>query len=526
MFWVLATIAVLSFIVYFGYVKPFKYWRDLGVPQGSPWFLLGDVWPTIIQRKDIVQWLDWLYYKYPKSKYMGFYQFVKPLFLVRDPELIKQLAIKDFDHFTDHQGFAISEDVEPLWSKNLFSLQGHRWKEMRGVLSGSFTSSKIKIMFDLIRDEAEKFVDHFNEEIQVGVLELEMKDTFSKYATDVIASTSFGITVDSLKNPSNEFYRMGKTVTNLGGYKTLLKFLGYQICPSLLRLLKITFFPAKVSNFFSGIVNDTIKERAEKGIVRSDMINILMEAKKGTAKVENKETHDEGFAVVKESVDGKVERKHNIEMTNQDITSQAFIFFTAGFDTVSTAMSFMSYELAVNLEVQEKLRREIKEVCEKSNSKPSYREILEMKYLDMVVSEALRKWPPVLGTDRVCTKPYTLKSSGDSIPFKKDDSLFIPIYSIHHDPQYYVDPEKLLPERFSEENRGSIKPYTYMPFGLGPRACIGSRFALLEIKIMMFYLLNSFEIVPTNKTLIPLKFDTSNVAFMPKGGFQLGLKKL
>nr|WIT94146.1 cytochrome P450 monooxygenase CYP9FD4 [Euwallacea interjectus] len=524
MFWALVSIAVLAFTVYFGYVKPFKYWKDLGVPQGSPWFLLGDVWPTILKRKDIVQWLDWIYYKHPKSKYAGFYQFLKPLFLVKDPELIKQLAIKDFDHFTDHQGFAISEDAEPLWSKNLFSLRGHRWREMRGLLSGSFTSSKMKMMYDLIRDEAEKFVNYFNKEIQVGVLESEMKDSFRKYTTDVIASTSFGITVNSLKNPSNEFYKMGKMVTDFVGFKLIIKFLGYQFCPSLLKLLKIKFFPETVSNFFSGIVNETVKEREEKGIVRADMINILMEVKNGTAKAENKDTPDEGFAVVKESLDG--ESRHNVEITNQDITSQAFIFFFAGFETVSIAMSFTSYELAVNLEVQEKLRQEIEEVYDKSNGKPSYQEIVEMKYLDMVISEALRKWPPVLGIDRMCTKPYSLKSSGDSIPFKKADSLFIPIHSIHHDPQYYPDPEKFIPERFSEENRGRIKPYTYMPFGVGPRACIGSRFALLEIKIMIFYLLKSFEIVPTSKTLIPLQFDKSSVTFLPKGGFQLGLKKL
>ncbi|XP_066142085.1 cytochrome P450 9e2-like [Euwallacea fornicatus] len=527
MFWALVTVAaVLTFVVYFGYVKPFKYWKDLGVPQGSPWFLLGDVWPTILKRKDIVQWLEWVYYKHPKSRYMGYYQFLKPMFFVKDPEVIKQLTIKDFDHFTDHQTFAISEDVEPLWSKNLFSLRGHRWKEMRGVLSGSFTSSKMKIMFELIREEAEKFVDYFNEEIQAGVLDLEMKDSFRKYATDVIASTSFGITVNSLKNPSNEFYRMGKAAINFGGFKTVIKFLGYQFCPWLLTLLKIRFFPAAISNFFLGIVNETIKEREEKGIVRSDMINILMEVKNGTVKAENKDTPDEGFAVVKESLDGNAERRHNIEITNQDITSQAFIFFFAGFETVSTAMSFTSYELAVNLDVQEKLRREIGEVYDKSNGKPSYREILEMKYLDMVISESLRKWPPAVVTDRMCTKPYILKSSGDSIPFKKADCLVIPTYSIHHDPEYYPDPEKLIPERFSEENRGKIKPYTYMPFGLGPRACIGSRFALLEIKMMLFYLLKSFEIVPTSKTLIPLKFDKSSVVFTPTGGFQLGLKKL
>jgi len=131
--------------------------------------------------------------------------------------------------------------------------------------------------------------------------------------------------------------------------------------------------------------------------------------------------------------------------------------------------------------------------------------------------------------DRVCVKPYTFAQTTPQDPtinLKVGDFLWVPIYSIHHDPKYYPDPEKFNPERFSEESKGNIKPYTYMPFGAGFRACIASRFALLEIKSFLFHLLNVFEIVPVKDTQIPLKISKAAITVVPEGGIILGFKRL
>lgn len=89
--------------------------------------------------------------------------------------------------------------------------------------------------------------------------------------------------------------------------------------------------------------------------------------------------------------------------------------------------------------------------------------------------ETLRKWPPVMFIDRVCVKPYTLEDgSGHSIQLIKDDAIYIPIIGIHRDPEYYPDPDRFDPERFSDERKHEIKPFTYFPFGSGPRNCIGA----------------------------------------------------
>lgn len=99
-----------------------------------------------------------------------------------------------------------------------------------------------------------------------------------------------------------------------------------------------------------------------------------------------------------------------------------------------------------------------------------------MEYLDCVVSESLRFWTPVLFLDRICTKALTIEdSNGTKVEIQVNDGIFFPINSLHMDPNYFPNPTKFDPDRFSVTNRDSIKPFTYMPFGVGPRNYIGSR---------------------------------------------------
>ncbi|KAH0999851.1 hypothetical protein HUJ04_005341, partial [Dendroctonus ponderosae] len=177
-------------------------------------------------------------------------------------------------------------------------------------------------------------------------------------------------------------------------------------------------------------------------------------------------------------------------LTDADIAAQAMVFCLGGFDTISNAMSVGSYELAVNKEIQNKLRSEIVETHRLNGGKVTYDSLLKMKYMDKVISEILRKWPPAGVVDRVATKPYTIEPvNADEKPvhLKLGDLFWIPMFGFHRDPKNFENPTKFDPERFSDENKGNIKPYTYVPFGAGPRNCIASRFALLELKTLFYH---------------------------------------
>jgi len=252
------------------------------------------------------------------------------------------------------------------------------------------------------------------------------------------------------------------------------------------------------AQYFKSLVLDAIKYREQHNIIRPDMINMLMEARKSPEKSNNREWNDD------------------------EIVAQCFIFFLAGFDTTASAMCFAAHEIMENPDVQEKLIDEIDAVLDKLDGQPITYEILQsMKYLDMVVSETLRKWPSGVGTDRVCSKPYKLKYDDKEIDIKIGDIAWVNIAGLHYDSDIFPNPEKFDPERFNDENKNNITPYNYMPFGVGPRNCIGNRFVLMEIKAILYYLLSEFKFEPCDKTNLVL--DEIGFQLRAKHGFWLKL---
>ncbi|KAI4464081.1 cytochrome p450 [Holotrichia oblita] len=292
--------------------------------------------------------------------------------------------------------------------------------------------------------------------------------------------------------------------------------------------MKLKLFPDDIYIFFMELIKDTIKTRQEQGIVRPDMINLLLEARKGKKIDDNSDqTVETGFATVEESSIHTDSTKPTKELTDLDIAAQALGFFFAGFDSVSTLMSFMAYELVVNPDVQKRLQDEIDDALNECNGKLTYEALLKMKYMDMIVCETLRKWPPSIVTDRVCSKPYTIEpvNSGENpVHLKVGDAIFIPIVGLHRDPKYFPNPDRFDPERFNDENKGKIQPYTYIPFGLGPRNCIGSRFAILESKTIFFSMLGKFNFVAIDKTQIPVKLSAKSFNMVGENGIWIGVE--
>lgn len=285
----------------------------------------------------------------------------------------------------------------------------------------------------------------------------------------------------------------------------------------------------KVHKFFTELITNNIKMRKDQGIIRQDMIHLLLEARKGLLKEDDDVKIDTGFATVEESNLGISQFTKKLEITDEDIISQALIFFFAGFDSVSALMCFMAYELALNIDIQRKLRNEILDTYKECNGKLTYESLMKMKYMDMVVSETLRKWPIIAAPDRISIKPYTIQPVNPKekpVELPVDSVIWIPIFGIHRDPQYYPEPDRFNPERFSNENKDNIKPYTYLPFGVGPRNYIGSRFALLETKTIMFYLLLRMNINVVDKTVIPIKLSIQHFVLNANDGFYLELKRI
>uniref|UniRef100_A0A182PZA6 Uncharacterized protein n=1 Tax=Anopheles epiroticus TaxID=199890 RepID=A0A182PZA6_9DIPT len=466
-----------------------------------------------------------IYDRFKEVKVFGMFDLINPVFVVRDPELIKQITVKDFDHFVNHRpifGSNLDRDSIALFGKTLFALSDQQWRDMRATLSPAFTGSKMRLMFDQIVQCSAGVVEYYREKVNQSDEEHEMKDVFSRYTADVIASCAFGLQVDSYREPTNAFYINGKRMIDFTRIQTLLKAISYRVFPWLMEKLEIDLFDREASLFFAKIVLETEKTRETSGIVRPDMIHLLMQAKKGLLKrqKERDESHVEGFATAQESEVGMSSAQANEPLTQMELVAQCLIFFLAGFDTVANCLTFLAYELTINRDVQDQLYEEICATEDALQGKPiSYEALQHMKYMDMVVSESLRKWSPAPSTDRICTRDYVVRlENGVEFTIDKGAIVFLPIAGIHYDPQYFPNPEKFDPERFSERNREKIIPGTYVPFGIGPRNCIGSRFALMEVKAIVYQLLKEFSFEQTSRTEVPIRLQKGFVALNSENG--------
>jgi len=145
---ILIIITTCIYLYYFISSK-LSHFKRLNIPHVRPIPLLGHMAPFIFRRLSLEENIRRIYNLFPDVKYFGFYEFMTPIYVIRDPEMITTIAIKNFDNFCDHRDL-LNKKIEPLISKNLFAINGDHWREMRKLLSPTFTSGKIKIMFILM----------------------------------------------------------------------------------------------------------------------------------------------------------------------------------------------------------------------------------------------------------------------------------------------------------------------------------------------------------------------------------------
>lgn len=160
--------------------------------------------------------------------------------------------------------------------------------------------------------------------------------------------------------------------------------------------------------------------------------------------------------------------------------------------------------MALNPEKQEKLAEELNrelEGIEEDSAEYFDKVNYHIPYLEATIKETLRISPPVTRLQRrVGVDGYKL----GGVPLEKDTHVDLAVYAVHHSPEYYPDPEAFQPERFLPENKHNLIPYTYLPFGHGPRNCVGMRFAYQEMRLCLAKIIRNFAFATTSKTKIPL----------------------
>ncbi|KAJ6218335.1 hypothetical protein RDWZM_009492 [Blomia tropicalis] len=417
--------------------------------------------------------------------YGGFRTTTKMLFL-NDAKLARELSTKYSHKFPVRNSlYAGSSNI----SKSLFFMEANEdWKRIRSIVTPAFTSGKLRRMISPMERISNNFIDHIRPYAKTGEL-IDMKRFIGGFTMDVIASCAYGIDIDSVRTPNHPVVVNAKKILNVD---VSISFLFCIFFPGFAKFLRLEAFDKKAVEYFDDLTFEIVEKRLKSDEKQKpDLLGLM---------IENADLDQNHNPHLNES------RLKGI--SKDEISGQGVIFFIAGFDTTHATFDHAIYYLAKYPEWQERLYNEL--VAESKNSF-DFDRLKELPILNGIISETLRLNPPLTEFHRECKEECELCDTGLRLP--KNTLVLISPYSIHRDPEYFPDPLKFDPERFFGENSQENNK-AYMPFGAGPRLCVGMRFAQNELRIGLakFILNYKVEIDPDFK----LEYFNGSILLSPK----------
>ncbi|EAT33063.1 AAEL014680-PA [Aedes aegypti] len=472
----------------------YSYWKRRGISQLKPSFAFGDFGPVIRGRANFVHHLQGIYERTKRDySLLGLYVLFRPALLVNDFVVARDILSRDFQHFGD-RGIYVDEKRDPF-SGHLFALDGERWRHVRHKVAPAFTPLKLKDVFQTQLIGGVVLQDHLKHFAESGQ-SVDVADLFLRYSVDMIASVAFGVEIDSVNCPEEQFYRVAHSSVE-SNVKNLLRWTGGFLIPKVLKYTGTRLVDQHVQDFFMHVVQQTVEYREKTGFTRRDVLQSLL-------KIMNAESQNV-----------------SIDFTITDLTVTAFTFLLAGMETSSSTATFCLYEIVNNQEIQRRLQKEIDESLQEHDGLITYDSVVAMKYLDHCVNEAMRKFPALAYLHRICTEDYLVPSTRTII--KKGTLVLIPIYALQRDQEFFPHPDLFLPDRFNDPE--AIRQAPFFPFGEGPRSCIGQRMGKMNVKIALVHLLSRYNFTLANPVdqgreapIDPLHFTIS-----PQGSFNMNV---
>ncbi|RZC82635.1 hypothetical protein C5167_045421 [Papaver somniferum] len=373
---------------------------------------------------------------------------------VSKPEIVKEISL--WTSLDLGKPSFLKRDRGPLLGQGIFTSNGSLWVHQRKIIAPEFFMEKVKGMMNLMVDSATNMLKLWESEVhnEGGVADIRVDLDLRNFSADIISRACFG----------SSYIRGKEIFTKLRALQQIMAIQGLHMGVPGLRHLptKNNRDLWKLEKEIALLILKVVKERREAKS-ENDLLQMILEGAN--------------------SVDS------GLDNTDQFIVDNCKNIYFAGHETTATSASWILVLLAASPEWQSRVRAEVENIC--AGSLPDFSMLRKMKTLTMVIHEALRLYPPAAFLTREAFQDITI--SDMQVP--KGTNIWIPIIKLHQDPKIWgPDAHEFNPDRFSRGIAGACKaPQAYVPFGIGPRTCLGQNFAMVELKILMCLILSKFS---------------------------------
>ncbi|KAJ8668015.1 hypothetical protein QAD02_009678 [Eretmocerus hayati] len=494
MYLVFVLITVIFLLIYFSLTQGYDYWTRQNVPSLSGALPgIGHALPLLLVCENIGMWAERLHRLAGNRSMYGCFFLRKPCLLVREPRLVKQVLQENFSSFHNNIT-SVNEKLDKVMIKNPFFAKDDEWRQGRQLLSTNFSSKTLRCVFESsLLSCCDQLVSYVKSKvIKYKTMELEMRDLATRLTGEFVANAAFGIQGHSFEENPGEmsFINVSRKLfetTTLNGLERIVRF----GLPGLAQLLGLQLIPKETDLYFRNIVRSVLNSRLEQGdkARRADFLQFI---------IDRMDEIDEDTAV-----------------------AQVTSLFFDGYETSGSVISSVLYRLADNPEVQDRARKEVMSVLEKYDNKLTYDAIKNMDYLEKVMLESLRLNPGLTEFTKICTQEVKLNGSdGLTCKLRPGDIVVVSAVGMHLDEEFWDRPDIFQPDRFDETDvtNDERHKFAFLPFGEGPRKCVGIRLATMMVKSVMAVLLRSFKMVTSPRTRLPLKMNPNSFSWVADGG--------
>nr|QVK45573.1 cytochrome P450 [Brachionus paranguensis] len=359
--------------------------------------------------------------------------------------------------------------VHPWLGTGLLTSEGDKWYSRRRLLTKAYHFEILEKFNEIMNEHAELLVQKF-ENLLKDKTKIEIFKESKLCTLDVICETAMGVNLESQKSANLEYVSCVDRAS---------------------KLLNDRF---NAPWYWS----DFVYYKTEPGKEFKKCLNVLHKFTKEIIIKRDTEFDDLNLGSKKKFAFLDIllmAKRSDSALTFQDIQEEVDTFMFEGHDTTASGLAWTILLLAENQKVQQKLYQEIEQELEQSKKQLTSSDLRKLKYLDCVIKESMRLYPPVPYIGRTITEDCVIGNH----KFKKNDPVIIAVCSIHRDERFFAKPEKFDPDRFLNDSEINKHPYCYIPFSAGRRNCIGQKFAMMELKIILTSVVRRFKIGSSKK---------------------------